>query len=256
MKLSHAAAFAAAIFPTPILAQDAPAPLPLPVSATPTGNAVVPAGTEVLLRTNEVVTTSGNDWNEGDTFQLVVAHDIMMGQFIVIPAGSPARGRITALSSRGAFGRSGKMDIEIEHITVQGRQIPVNGTFRQEGDGATLATLGGVLVAGIFGGFVTGESATIPNGRELRVTLEGPLELAVAASELEEETRQITEADADWRTYYEFTDSSLSPSQRVRQAREMRDAAVADARLQADGQVEILSAAASTPAATTVEGQD
>ena len=201
---------------------------------------MLPAGTEVMLRLNETVTTSGNTWDEGDTFDLTVAHDIMMGQYVVIPAGSLAQGRITSLSSRGAFGRSGKMDVEIEHITVQGRQIDVNDTFRQEGDGATLETLGGVLVAGIFAGFVTGESAVIPNGRELRVTLADPLELSVSAASIERETRQISDADSDWRTYMPFVDSSLSPSQRVMQARQMRDAAIADARAQSEGQVEIV----------------
>ncbi len=203
---------------------------------------MLPQGTQVTVRLIENVTTSGDDWEAGDTFRLVVAHDIMLGQYIVIPAGSPVQGRITDLSSRGAFGRSGKMDVEIEHIVVQGQQIAVNGTFRQEGEGATLETLGGVLVAGIFAGFVTGESATIPNGRELVVTTEHPLELDVLASEISEQSSQISEADANWHTYYPYTDPSLTPSARVMQARQMRDAAIADARAQAAGTVSIVAA--------------
>lgn len=248
----------AATFTSGVQAQDTPPtetpqPLRLSVSETPQGNAVLPAGTQVPLRLIENVTTSGNDWETGDTFRLVVAHDIMVGQFIVIPAGSPAQGRITDLSSRGAFGRSGKMDIELEHIVVQGHLIDVNGSYRQEGDGATLATLGGVLVAGVFGGLVTGESATIPNGRELVATLENSLELDVLASEIEEDSRQISDADADWRTYHEFTDPSLSPSARVLQARQMRDAAIADARAAAAGQATIVAA---QPPEPVIEGNN
>ncbi|WP_271077896.1 hypothetical protein [Aurantiacibacter sp. MUD61] len=202
-------------------------------------NAILPLGTEVILRMNEQVTTSGNEWEEGDTFTLVVDQDVMHGQFVVIPEGSEAQGRITSLSSRGAFGRSGKMDIELEFIRVDGRQIAINGSYRQEGDGATVATLGAVFVAGPFGGFVTGESASIPNGRELSATIANALELNVPADRVEN-TPQVSEVDSDWRTYHEFTDRSLSPSGRVMQARQMRDAAIEEAQLTPAGRVAII----------------
>lgn len=38
-----------------------------------------------------------------------------------------------------------------------------------------------------------------------------------------------------------FTDRNVHPSQRVRKAREMRDAAIADARAQSEGQVAIVT---------------
>ncbi|VVT00698.1 hypothetical protein [Erythrobacter sp. EC-HK427] len=245
MKLAVAAAIVVAIS-SPVMAQEVQN-IPLRVADGPQGNAILPAGTQIPLRMVDTVTTSRDTWEQGDTFDLVVAHDIMLGQYIVIPAGSPAQGRITELSSRGAFGRSGKMDIEIEHIIVHNQRINVNGTFRQEGEGATLETLGGVLVAGVFAGFITGESATIPAGRELTVTLENGIEIDVLASDIENESRQISEADADWRTYHQYTDRNLTPSARVMQARQMRDAAIADAQNRAAGQANIRAAVVTPP---------
>lgn len=52
---------------------------------------------------------------------------------------------------------------------------------RQEGDGATLATVGGVILAGVFAGFITGKSGSIPQGRELTATLEDDLPVALPA---------------------------------------------------------------------------
>jgi hypothetical protein len=85
------------------------------------------------------------------------------------------------MTSRGAFGKSGKMDVELEYIQLGTRRIPIDGTYRQEGDGATLATVGGVIAAGVFAGFITGKSATIPQGRELNATLENNLPVALPA---------------------------------------------------------------------------
>ncbi len=137
------------------------------------------------------VTTKGKTWDEGDTFRLTVARDAMMGDFVVIPAGAPAKGRITWLTSRSAFGKSGKMDIELEELTVGGRMIRLDGAYRQEGEGATMATVGGVLLAGVFAGFITGKSARIPEGRELMATTEGPIELAISADAVRNSTRQV-----------------------------------------------------------------
>ena len=174
------AGLALAAATAPVAAQDAP--MPLPVQMQSEGNAFLPANTELRMRLNQDITTRGDSWSEGDTFNLTVSHDVMLGDYVVIPSGSRAVGRITWLTSRGMFGKSGKMDIELEYVEVGGRQIPVDGTYRQEGEGATLATVGGVLVAGVFGGFITGRSATIPSGRELTATTESNLELAIPAS--------------------------------------------------------------------------
>ncbi|RIV83032.1 hypothetical protein [Aurantiacibacter zhengii] len=175
----------AATVTTPVLAQDAAAPLQ--VQRQNEGNAYLPANTEIWLRMNQDVSTRGNSWNEGDTFNLTVSDDVMLGDYVVIPEGSKGVGRITWLTSRGMFGKSGKMDIELEYVEVVGRQIPVNVTYRQEGEGNTLATVGGVVLAGVFGGFITGRSAVIPADRELAATTENNLELSIPASAVRRE---------------------------------------------------------------------
>ncbi|MDG6078179.1 hypothetical protein E3U23_03120 [Erythrobacter litoralis] len=74
------------------------------------------------------------------------------------------------------------MDIELEHVEVDGRIVPLNNTYCQEGEGAIMATVGGVLLAGVLAGFIIGKSGRIPECRELMVKTEEPLELAVSAS--------------------------------------------------------------------------
>lgn len=174
---------AIAALASPLGAEEtAPSAVAAPVQAQAVQAATapfLPANTEVLLRMNQELTTKGRTWSEGDTFNLSVVHDVMLKGYVVVPKGSRAVGRIAWLTSKGAFGKSGKMNIEIEYVEVGGRRIPLNGTYRQEGEGNTVATVGGVIAAGIFAGFITGKSATIPQGRELMATTEENVALSL-----------------------------------------------------------------------------
>ena len=126
---------------------------------------MLPVGTEITLAMSQEINSTEN--REGDTFPLSVVSDVRIGDQIVIPRGTRAVGEITWRTGRGAFGKSGKMDIALRYIDLDGTRIPVEGTFRQEGNGQTLATVAGVIAVGIFAGFITGHRARIPAGREL-----------------------------------------------------------------------------------------
>ena len=170
----------AALAATTAQAQSSESDVPVQaVQAAAEPQVFLPAGTEIPLRMTQTITTKGDSWKEGDQFNLVVAADVRLGDYIIIPQGTKAVGRITWLTSRGAFGKSGKMDIELEFIQLGNRRVNIDGTYRQEGSGATLATVGGVIAAGVFAGFITGKSGEIPQGRELMATLESNLPVSL-----------------------------------------------------------------------------
>lgn len=169
-------AAAAAILAMPASAQQSDDPAAVQaVFAAPQPETVLPAGTAVPLKMSQTITTKGKTWDEGDQFNLNVAANVVLGDYVVIPQGAKAVGRITWLTSKGAFGKSGKMEVELEYIELGGRRISLDGAYRQEGEGETLATVGGVIVAGPFAAFITGKSGVIPQGRELMATLESDL---------------------------------------------------------------------------------
>lgn len=203
-----ASAVLAALLTSPVLAQDEALSIQA-VKAAAQPATVLPAGTQIPLKMTQTVTTKGKGWEEGDQFGLSVASNVMLGDYVIIPQGTPAKGRITWLTSRGAFGKSGKMDVELEHIELSGRRINVDGSYRQEGNGATLATVGGVIVVGVFAGFITGRSGEIPQGRELMATLESDLPVALpAGASLEIQPVQATAA-------VRTTEQSAAPAEPV-----------------------------------------
>lgn len=154
--------------PSPIVAAATPGALTAQRVEAPTaGSAILPANTEVMLRLDEEV--SSKRMRVGDTFKLSVLQDVMLGNFVVIPRGTPASGSITYRTGKGAFGKSAKMEVTIGSINLNGRMIPLTGNFRQEGEGNTGATVGAAVAAGPFAAFVTGRSAVLQSGREFRV---------------------------------------------------------------------------------------
>jgi len=159
---------AAALFVAPVAAQDSP--MQVQRAAPAAANvASLPANTEVYLRLNEELSTKGDWMEEGHTFGLTVTNDVMLGDYIVIPAGSRATGTVTWMTNKGMFGKSGKFEIDITSVEVNGRRIPLEGTFRQEGEGNTVATIGAVVAAPVVGFFITGRSGRMPAGTELTV---------------------------------------------------------------------------------------
>lgn len=172
MKKLIASALAAALSGTSLSAQVAETTIPSVASPPPVAplppppqEALLPANTEILLSMNSEITSTTH--RAGDTFSLSVAQDVRIGEHVVIPRGTRALGEVTWRTGRGAFGKSGKMDLALRHIDLDGTRIPIEGTFRQEGEGNTLATVGGVILVGVFAGFITGSRARVPAGREL-----------------------------------------------------------------------------------------
>ena len=114
-------------------------------------------------------------------FRLTVSGDVMHGNYVVIPRGTPAFGEVTWRTGRAVFGKSGKMKIELRYVEMNGRKIPVTGEYRQEGDGNTIAAVGAVVLAAPLL-FVTGKSARIPKGRELIAYTRDSLPIATPAA--------------------------------------------------------------------------
>lgn len=154
---------------TAAYAQPAASPEATIAAAPAAAAAALPAGSNVLLRLNSQLTS--RDQRIGDTFPLTVVSDVAVDGRVVIPAGTRAVGQVTWRTGRGSFGKSGKMELTMRYLDMDGRRIPITGFFRQEGEGNTGATIGAVVAAGVIGGLVVhGRTARIAEGREFTAT--------------------------------------------------------------------------------------
>ena len=170
-------AIAAAATPAP--AASAPPTMPL-VIGQPTQDSVLPQGTSVRLRTMSPL--SSRDSRVGDSFDLEVAEDVLLGGQIVIPRGSPGRGEVTAVRRKGMWGRSGRLETRLLSVRAHGRDIPIRGVVGDRGETGTVGVVGAILVLPVAGFFVTGTSAVMPQGSAATGVTESDLPISFAAA--------------------------------------------------------------------------
>lgn len=141
----------------------------LAVATEPVATAL-PRNTPVYLTLNETLNTKSSTTKRGNTFTLSVEQNVLFRRHIVIPRGSKAVGTIVKRSGKGGFGRSGKLDISLDYIEVGDNRIPIEGHFREEGEGNSTATVATFVFISMLGsGLITGHSAEIEAGRRFTV---------------------------------------------------------------------------------------
>jgi hypothetical protein len=154
---------------------------------------VLPVGTEIAVRTNESI--DSRYVSEGQTFSAEVAQDIRdTDGYIAIPRGAEARLIIRRIEGNGD--RTSEMVLDVDSITVQGRQYAVStfdveqqnrqgiGNNRRTGEyvggGAILGTIIGAIAGGgkgaaigaAAGAAAGGTTQVLTRGKEVRVPAE------------------------------------------------------------------------------------
>lgn len=104
----------------------------------------------------------------GDRFPVVVLHDVVDRDTIVIPQGATGYGEVTFTTNKGGFGKPGIIGIALRHLQLGDRQVALSGRYREEGQNKNGATAATYFAVGVFAGFIKGKPGVIPRGRELK----------------------------------------------------------------------------------------
>lgn len=139
-------------------------PAAAPITEPATENAVLRAGTPVVFRLMEEITTKKKAARVGQRFQLEVSAPIEVNGVEVVPNGTPAWGEITEVRNKGMWGKSGKLNARLLYLRVNGRQVRLTGTFDDKGVTGTAGVVGSIALVPIAGFFMTGTSAVLPKG--------------------------------------------------------------------------------------------
>lgn len=159
------------------LAPAAPAAPVAAIVSPPTQN-VLHAGVEVPLRLDEGLDSNDKGLREGQQFHLSVANNVMLGNMVVIPAGSPAIAEITDLRRKGMWGKSGHIVARVLNVRVGDRLVRLTGNFDEHGTTGTAGVVAAIAFVPIAGFFMTGTSAKIPAGAGVKAFLDEDLTIA------------------------------------------------------------------------------
>lgn len=152
--------------------------VPQAVILSPQGGTVLRAGTEVPLRIEESLDSNDKTLREGHQFRMTVANNVMLGNQVVIPAGSMAMGEITDLRRKGMWGKSGRITARVLYARVGERMIRLTGNFDDKGVTGTAGVVGAIVFIPIAGFFLTGTSAKMPAGSGVKAFLDEDLVIA------------------------------------------------------------------------------
>jgi len=120
---------------------------------------IVPAGTELTVSLGSAL---GSKLSQaGQTFNGTVAKDVMVGNELVIPKGSPATGTVTDAKPLGKFKGGALLNVRLDSINLNGYDMPVQTaakSFTEKGKGKRSAILagGGAALGGLIGGLAGG----------------------------------------------------------------------------------------------------
>jgi len=178
---------------------DAPAPPPADAPPPPPANPqaqgpILPAGSEIVVRTNETIDSSTSA--EGQTFSASIDRDVLGPDgTVLIPKGSDARLVIRRAKAGGDVGTS-QLVLDLDSVTLQGQRYMVNTediqrsgregigknkrTAEMVGGGTVLGTLLGALAGGgkgaaigaVAGAAAGGATQVLTRGSAVKVPVE------------------------------------------------------------------------------------
>jgi hypothetical protein len=122
-------------------------------------------GTPVRLRLNRTVSSAIA--HVGETVDFEVTEPVINQNYVVIPKGAVALGRVTKVETKRRFGRAGALELSIDSVRLpDGRTIPLRAT-REKGEGdMSGARVAATIAASPVLVWVKGKDVTFEKGTE------------------------------------------------------------------------------------------
>jgi hypothetical protein len=137
------------------------------------GGATLPEDTPVRLKLMQNLTSATSRVNEKVDFEVMEA--VKVGGVVVIDQGAPAIATVTEASPKKSFGRSGKLNVNIDHVRlVNGERASLRAIKGGSGGSRTGVMTGAVVATAIIFFpaaplffFIKGKNIEIPKGTEI-----------------------------------------------------------------------------------------
>ena len=136
-------------------------------------------GTPVRLRLNRTVSSAST--HVGETVDFEVTEPVINQNYVAIPKGAVALGRVTRVEAKRRFGRAGALELSIDSVRLSdGGTIPLRAT-REKGEGdMSGARVAATIAAAPVLVWVKGKDVTFEKGTETTAYVNGDLRLEEA----------------------------------------------------------------------------
>jgi hypothetical protein len=133
-------------------------------------------GTPVRLRLNRTVSSAAT--HVGETVDFEVTEPVINQNYVAIPKGAVALGRVTRAEAKRRFGRAGALELSIDSVRLpDGRTIPLRAT-REKGEGdMSGARVAATIAASPILVWVKGKDVTFEKGTETTAYVSGDVRM-------------------------------------------------------------------------------
>ena len=133
-------------------------------------------GTPVRLRLNRTVSSAAT--HVGETVDFEVTEPVINQNYVAIPKGAVALGRVTRVEAKRRFGRAGALELSIDSVRLpDGRTIPLRAT-REKGEGdMSGARVAATIAASPILVWVKGKDVTFEKGTETTAYVSGDVRM-------------------------------------------------------------------------------
>ena len=137
------------------------------------GNLILPEDTPVKLRIAQTISSGTSKVNDKVDFEVV--EDVKVGDVVIIPQGGTAIATVTEAKSKKSFGRSGKLNVNIDYVRLaNGDKVSLRAVKGGSGGSRTGVMAGAVVATAIvffpaapLFFFIKGKNIVIPKGTEI-----------------------------------------------------------------------------------------
>jgi hypothetical protein len=129
-------------------------------------------GTPVRLRLNSTISSANA--HVGETVDFEITEPVISQNYVVIPKGAVALGRVTKVEVKRRFGRAGALELSIDSVRLpDGRTIPLRAT-REKGEGdMSGARVAATIAASPVLVWVKGKDVVFEKGTETTAYVSG-----------------------------------------------------------------------------------
>ena len=114
---------------------------------------VVPSGSLIRVQVDQLI--ASDKVKTGDTFQGLVANDVVADGFVAIPRGAAVQGIIVDAHPSGAVKGRGELSIELKSVTLGGKVYPVvSDVWAHNGTDKTIQTINSAAGFGVAGALI------------------------------------------------------------------------------------------------------
>jgi hypothetical protein len=158
------------------------------------------AGTPIVVEASQ--TYNAKNLSEGQTVNVRVKYNVIVNKQTLVAAGALGTANISDLVKPGAFGKAGRMELQMQSVqAVDGQQILLSGTpMIAEGQnkkglawGLSIGLFLLTIIGGIAGIFIKGKPAEVKAGTTTNTSVASDAQVQVEVQQQQEALNNSTE---------------------------------------------------------------